>query len=253
MSRLSTFAALATIAALPAVADTRLEYVDETTGETRNVIAIHDGKVRMNNVGDPGYTLFDRETQTLTMVDPEAKTYTVLDEAAMEKMSGQVSQTMAEMRKQLEQMPPEQRKMMEKMMGGMTDMGKSMLEMKVDRTGKTREVAGYDCKQVFVSVGKLSRQELCVVDPEDIDMPAEDRATLETMQERMRQVAEKMSEGLGMNLVMDFDSVGGMPVYMKQDRDRSGQVLKHVEHEGIDAEAFEIPDDYRAEQLGAGE
>ena len=242
---------LAAFVALPALADTRLQYVDEKSGDVSSEMLVANGKVRMDNRGSESWTLFDSAKNTLIVVDPSKKTYSVLDEEALDRMSGQVSDAMKEMRKQLEQMPEEQRKMMEKMMGGAMDMGKSMVEMKVDRTGKTMEKGGYDCRQVFLSVGKLARQELCVVDEDVVDIDDEDRETLDAMQAHMRKFAEKMSQGLGMNIVADYDSIGGMPVYMKQDSERTGQVLKTVAHDDISASKLQIPEGYRQEALGA--
>lgn len=250
MLKLQTALALFALLAVPALADTRIRYVDEKTGETTSQLLVKDGKVRMDNARGNSYTLFDAATNTLTIVNPSEGTYQVLDEAALDRMSGQMNDAMAEMRKQLEQMPAEQRKMMEKMMGGAMNMGKSMIEMKVDRTGKTLEKAGYDCRQVFLSIGTIGRQELCVVDQGSIEINGEDRETLDAMQAYMRKFAEKMSQGMGVNVIADYDSLGGFPVYMKQDRERTGQVLDEVTRVEIEAAELAVPAGYRQETIG---
>lgn len=239
--------------ALPAEADSRLRYVDEKSGAEQSVITIKDGKVRMDNAESKSWTLYDASNDSLIAVNPEKGTWTSLDEETMNAVSDQMSAAMAEMRKQMEQMTPEQRAMMEKMTGGMASAGRNMIEMKVDRTGKTLDKAGYSCKQVFLSVGSISRSELCVVDADKLDIPAGDRKTLDAMQARMKKFADSMSESLGANLTMDFESMGGMPVYMKEDKERSGQVLKEIAHSGIAADAFEIPKTYKQEKIEIGE
>jgi len=246
-------AAVVTLFAVPAIADTRLQYVDDQSGAQQTAIIIKDGKVRMDNADSDGWTLFDRDTGILTTIDPGAQTYTVLDEATMKQLSGRVSAAMVEMKQQMEQMPPEQRAMMEKMMGGATGAGQKMLETKVERTGNMLKKAGYDCEQVFYSVGNLSRSEMCVVDVERIKMPADDRKSLDAMQERMRAFAESMSESLGADFAFDFDSMGGMPVYMKHGGEGPAEILKDVDHGGIDASLLRIPESYREEKLQAGE
>ena len=253
MFRKTLLVSIAALLAAPALADTRMQYVDEKSGAARTAIIIKDGKVRMNHSDSKSWSLYDAKTDTLTTVNPGDRSYAVLDEETMNKVSGQMSAAMQEMKKQLEQMPPEQRAMMEKMMGGMKDAGKGMMETKIDRTGKTLDKAGYDCKQVFMSVGSLSRSELCVVDIDELDIPSADRKTLDAMQKRMKAFAESMSDAFGADFKMDFDSLGGMPVYMKQDKERSGELLKEVGHSGIDAALFRIPEGYKQEKIEVGE
>lgn len=248
----SFIAVLAALVAAPAVADTRIRYVDEQSGEEQSVITIKDGQARMDDANSPTWTLFDTSDDSLIAVDPDQKTWTSLDQETMEKAAGQMNAAMAEMRKQLEQMPPEQRAQMEKMMGDMMGAGGTAVETKVDRTGETLRKAGHDCEQVFMSVGRMSRSELCVVDPDELDIPDADSAVLDAMQERMMKFAETMSQTFGAAPTFDFDSLGGLPVYMKQDDEPAGQVLEGVTHSGIDADLFRIPDGYREEKIEIG-
>lgn len=251
MFRVSTLTALtAAVFATSAISDTRIAYVDEKSGKEQTVIAVKDGNVRIDEADGSGYTLFRGKDRTLVVVDHSDRSYVEMDEATMEEMSGHVSQAMAEMQRQLEQMPPEQREMMERMMGGLKDTGKSMFEVNVDRTGKRMKRGDYDCEQVFFSVGKIARSELCVVDPGKIDMPADDRRALDAMQDHMRVMAEKMSQDVGINFTFDFDSMGGIPVYMKEDSEDSGELLKNVAKRGLDASLFEVPAGYRKESMG---
>lgn len=254
MLRRSFIVVLTMLFVAPAVADTRLRYVDEQSGEEQSAIAIKDSKVRMDDAGSPSWSLFDTETRSLIVVDPDEKTWTSLDEEAMQQAAGQMNAAMAEMREQLEQMPPEQRAMVEKMMGGMADAGR-MVETKVDRTGTTLNKAGYDCAQVFMSVGSMARSELCVVAPDELDIPPADRQALDAMQDHMKKFADTMSNAFGAagsTFDFGFDSVGGIPVYIKQDDQPSAQILEDVSHSGVDADLFRIPQGYREEKIGIG-
>ncbi|HEX7029335.1 MAG TPA: DUF4412 domain-containing protein [Gammaproteobacteria bacterium] len=247
MTRIAVTAAA--FVALPAIAGTRIEYVDENSGEARTVLAIKDGKARMDSADDAGYVLFDANARTLTTVNPNEKTFTVMDEASMQQLSAEVSSAMAEMRAQLERMPPEQRAMVEKMMGGAMNAGKSMLETTVERTGRTLEKAGHACEQVIFSVGSVARTELCVADAGEVGVPDEDRATMNAMYRQMQAMAETMMKNFGMESAPDMSALDGIAVYMKQDNEKSGEILGNVTHDGIDASLFAIPDDYREESL----
>lgn len=249
MLRKSFIAVLVVLLATPALADTRLSYADEQSGEEQSVITIKDGKVRMDNAGSSSWTLYDTNDGSLITVDPDARTWTSLDEETLQKAAGQVSAAMARMRAQLEQMPPEQRARIEKMMGGMADAGRKMVETKVDRTGKTQHKAGHDCEQVFMSVGSLSRSEVCVAAPDALDIPAADTKVLEAMQERMKKFAQSMSQSFGAGPSFDFDSLGGVPVYTKQEDEHTGQILKGVSHTGIEAGLFHVPDGYHEKKI----
>src|SRR5690606_37217252 len=134
MLRNATLILLAAATA-PALAGTRLEYVDESSGAAQSVISIRDGKVRIDDAASGAFTLYDSASGTITNVDPKQKSYSVMDKAAMEQMSSEVGSAMAEMRKQLEEMPPEQRQMMEQMLGNMPGMSRKPVEVKIDRTG----------------------------------------------------------------------------------------------------------------------
>lgn len=233
-----------------ALADTRIAYVDEKSGAERTVITVKDGKVRMDNAEAENFSVYDSDSDVLTLVDPTRQSYTLLDDAKLRTLSGQMNDAMAKMRAQMAEMPPEQRAAMEKMMGGAANAGGRAPDIKLDRTGKQLNKGGHDCRQVFLTAGDLARMELCVVDQKRIEMPDGDRAALEAMQEQMRIVAESFA-GSGKRAPLDYDSIGGMPVYMKSSSQRSGEVLKDVTHDDIDASLFEVPAGYREEKIAA--
>lgn len=233
-----------------AVADTRIVYVDEKTGAERTVIAVKDGKVRMDSADTDSFSLYDSDTDVLTLVEPDKRSYTRLDEESLRALSGEMNDAMARMREQMQRMPPEQRAAMKKMMGGAPDAAKAPA-IKVDRTGKVLNKGGHECRQLFLSSGDVARMELCVVDRKVIDMPDDDRATLDAMQEQMKIVAESFAGGSG-HTPLDYGAIGGMPVFMKSSAQRSGEVLKSVTHGGIDVSLFEVPAGFRETKIGAG-
>lgn len=248
MPMIRFLAAIAACVSAVAIADTRILYVDEQSGAERTVIAVKDGKVRMDSAEAPSFSVYDSETDRLTLVDPDKQSYTLLDDEQLRALSVQMNKAMAQMREQMADMPPEQRAAMEKMIGGSAGAGQAP-DIKLERTGKRLNKGGHDCRQVFLSAGD-ARMELCVVERKHIDIPDEDRAALEAMQKQMRTVAESFS---GARAPVDYDAIGGMPVYMKSSGQPSGEVLKRVTHDGIDASLFEVPEGYREEKIIVGE
>ena len=240
------------LVAAPARADTRITYVDEESGAKRTVINIKDGKVRMDSGHGDNWTLYDVATDTLTTVDATQRSYTVLDEEKLRALSGQLNAAMEEMRAQLEQMSPEQRAAVEKMMGGGMASDRAAMDITVERTGKTMTRGGRDCRQVFLAVNGATRMELCVLDEEKIEMPDADRDALAAMHRRMKVIAEGIA-GSGGRAPLDYDSLGGMPVYMRPDEAASGEVLDGVAQTNIDAGLFEVPTGYREENIALEE
>ncbi len=62
--------------------------------------------------------IFDGTAQVMRTIDDDAKTYTEMSKADMDKMSAQMSGAMAQMQEQMKNMPPEARKRMEAAMQG---------------------------------------------------------------------------------------------------------------------------------------
>lgn len=238
------------LAASSAVADAKLEYVDEQTGEVSTTIYIKGDRMRLDDTAGGGYTLFDGAKQEILFVDDKERTITRMDEAAMEEAATEVSSAMAELKRELEKMPPEQREMMERMMGGVKDMGKSMFEVKVERSGKRMNKGGYSCEHVVYSVGRVASTEMCVVEEGKLSLSRQDRATMQAMNRQMQQFAEKMSQGIGMDFSFDPSVLGGFPVWMKDSDSEHGEVLRHDAKASIDASLFTVPKDYREEKLG---
>lgn len=240
------------LSASGALADAKLEYVDEKTGEAGTTIYIKDNKVRMDDVEGGGYTLYDGAKKEMVFVNHDNHSFTRMDEAAMDEVAGEVSSAMAELQRELEKMPPEQREMMERMMGGVKDMGKSMFEVKVERSGRTMNKGGHSCEHVVYSVGQVSSMEMCVVDEGKLSLSRKDRETMDAMNRQLQQFAEKMSQGVGMDFSFDPAVLGGFPVWMKESDAEHGDVLRSESKGKVDAALFTIPEGYREEKF-AGE
>ncbi len=69
----------------------------------------------------------------------------------------------------------------------------------------------------------------------------------------MKKFAESMSKSFGAGPGFDFGSLGGVPVYIKQDHEDTGQVLEGVTHTGIGADLFQIPGGYHEQTMNVGD
>ncbi len=88
---------------------------------TTHQIEIEKTRMRAESEGAGGHKtkiVFDGTAQLLRTIDDDAKTYTEMSKADMDKMSAQMSGAMAQMQEQMKNMPPEARKRMEAAMQG---------------------------------------------------------------------------------------------------------------------------------------
>jgi hypothetical protein len=88
---------------------------------TTNQIEIEKTRMRAESEGAGGHKMkiiFDGTAQLMRTIDDDAKTYTEMSKADMDKMSAQMSGAMAQMQEQMKNMPPEARQRMEAAMQG---------------------------------------------------------------------------------------------------------------------------------------
>lgn len=234
-------------AAATAQADARLVYVDEDSGKVRSIIAIKDGMVRMDNKDEQNWMLYDSGSETITVVDAANRSYSEIDDEAMQQIAKQVSDAMAQMEKQLAAVPAEQREAMKKMMGGMMDMGKEALKTSVDRTGRSLSKAGHDCDEVIFTVGSVTRTTLCIVDAGELGIASKDHDAVRNMFAAMSKFTETIGEGIGMSY--SLPDIGGIPVYSKEDKERSAEILKEADDGALQGDLFKVPSNYDKEEM----
>src|SRR6185436_2272288 len=96
--------------------------ITSSKGEvTTSQIQIEKTRMRAEMAGANGRRqtmIFDGTAQVMRSVDDEAKTYSELTKADVDKLGGQMSGAMAQMEAQMKNMPPEARARMEEMMKG---------------------------------------------------------------------------------------------------------------------------------------
>jgi len=115
-------------------------------------------KEKMRTSDSSRDTIIEYATGKITTIDHKKKEYyevTLAEmEAQMKAASAEMEKQAAQMKQQMESMPPAVREKMEKMMGGVA-------EATTVTKGGTRKVAGYDCQEYTVAMGKTIKTDTC--------------------------------------------------------------------------------------------
>ena len=243
--------ACAALLAASAAADVTVTSVNEKDGTPWSATYIQGGKVRTENFhGDAAYVLWQQGATSMTTVIPSRKSYMVVDAAQVAAQAKQASDAMKQMESQLASLPPQMREMMKKQMPNMGT-GKPLIEMKINKTGKTATKGGYSCQMVDFTVTGVPAagdvgQEFCVVDPNKLGIPAGDLQTIKAMAEFTKQMTKDLGQMVGG--LPDVFEMGGWPVWTRDKKTGESWVVKSVE-KSVNT-SFSVPADYTQEQMG---
>jgi hypothetical protein len=248
-----------------AQADVTLQFT-ETGADTGSTLMIQGGHVRMEEREADGsmvYSLFDRETRTLTMVIDEERSYAQLTEeglkAQAQEVQGMQEDFLAQMREQMAQMPPEQRQMMEQqmrqmgvdpaMLSGEDPPAPDLSSLETRPTGEQRTIGGFRCQVMEVLLEGEITNELCVADAGHVGLSAADYGTLKVLFEFMQSLSE-IAMSMGGPFAADMGAemlpaVDGVPVLVKNLEDGSEITLQSVSTDALSPDLFRIPADYQ--------
>jgi len=108
--------------------------------------------------------VFDATAQVMRTIDDEAKTYTEMNKADMDRMSAQMSGAMAQLQEQMKNMPPETRKRMEAAMQGRGAAPGATPATEYKKVG-TDKVGKWNCDKYEGTRNGEKVSELCTVPP----------------------------------------------------------------------------------------
>lgn len=232
-------------------ADTAITMKDVADG-AQTLIQIKDGKVRTQELGESGYSLYDKSRDLVIHVDTENRSYVEMDKDAIKMQSAALSKMMAaqmeKMRTLMQNMPPEQRAMMEAQMGGM--MGKSPADAGSDeklRTEKrgSKRVSGINCRIYELFDGQRKAAEICMATAKDAGISAGDYAALMAMLDFMRNMTRSMpAMGAPSDPLMAVD-LKGVPMEMKGSEDGDDFTFTSLSRDKLDAGLFEVDKTFR--------
>lgn len=227
-----------------------------------NLIQTQSGRIRVDNMGGaPGHISMIFRDNAMVILNHDEKTYYVIDEATLAKVSTRMSDAMKMMERQMSQMPPEQRAMVEQMMKGrMQGMGAPRQQAKkepprIEATGQT-EWQSYSCTRYEVFDGGAKTQEICAASMDQIEGAEEMTDAFRQMAAFMKKMTESFSAGplaragrTPMDMMLE---IGGFPVHTRyfENGAASHEVfLKSVVSGKLDPALFEAPRGYKRQDL----
>ena len=212
-----------------AVADAEMNFSDGSVG------LISDGKVLFGDA--EASILYEQGQDHFVVIEPKKRTYMRVDEGFGDSMRSEVN---AEMEKMLASLPPDQRAMAEQRMKAMMPQMREERTASARRTGKSDEVASFDCEvvEMVYDDGTLDSV-VCVATRDELGLSDADYETLVGAMKAMREMA---SMGGGGSPESDFDELGGIPIRTTS-RHHSSELVS-FDDSGVDKTRLEIPDNF---------
>lgn len=258
-------------AALPALADTHISFVDDK-GNVSTQMFVKNGKVRMEGQGGASISLYDSASNTVTVLLPGQRKYLRLDnestaqvgaeaDAAQQKIQAALAQHQQEMDQANQQMEtatanltPEQKAMLQQMNQSRAGVNSpatgpaGSMQVTVKDLGTRETVAGHACKDVQVLVNNQPRATDCIVDsPASLGIPAADLKTLQAMRAGMQKLMSRMGpmgQGMSATLSSGFAIKTTRQTYRNLNVETETDTLKSVNTGAVDAGLFAIPAGY---------
>ena len=265
-------------AALPALADTHITFVDEK-GNVSSQIFVKGGKVRMEGDGGNHVSIYDAASNTATMLLPGEKKYLKLDnesaaqvgaqadaaqqriqaanaqaQAAMAAHQQQIDQANQQMAAATANLTPEQKAMLEQQMNqsqlpqNNPAAASGGMQVTFKELGTSETVAGHSCKDVQVLVNGQVNATQCVVEsPASLGIPAADLKTLQAMREGMQKLMSHMGpmgQGMAAALGHGFSIKTVKQSYRNLAPVTETDTLKSISTSGVEAGLFSIPAGY---------
>lgn len=239
----SVVTALALLAAGMALADTELTFDDGSK------VLVKGDRVLFGDADTN--IIYPGSGTSLTVVEHSKQRYMIIDEEFADSVSSQVDAAMAQMQAQLAQLPPEQRAMMEQMMKDrMPAMQGEKSVQEFRRTGRSIEIAGFECDEGELLKNGKREFTMCISSPKEIGMPAADYRALGAAFKAMADLVGKFSPGT--SEMFNLELIGGVPI-MSDDQDGDNDSkLESASFASIDEERLKVPENYRQHDPASG-
>lgn len=222
-----TLAALAVLYGLPVFAAEDLTLVSKSTvnGKTSTGTQYVSEKKMRTDDGAGSDMIFDLETGTLTFIEHKKKRYW---QATAEQMQAQMQQVASVL---------EGNPLADRLLGEMTD-------VKVEEMGEKKEIAGYPCVMMSMTMGEGFTTEMCVA--KGVKPPLSYFDARKAMTAMMGPLAARFE-----TMYEEMSKIDGMPLETVTRSKMMGRemvsesVVTEVEFGSLPADAFEIPADYK--------
>ena len=225
--------------------------------QERSQIFAQDGFLRLDSDGGPfaaDVSLIFDGTRFLVM-DHGEKTYVIMDEAMLTRMTDKMNEAMEQMKAELAKMPPEQRAMAEQMMQsqmqGMMGESEPAAPPRVEVTGSS-EWDGRACTLYDVFENDIKTQEICSAPLDQVGGAAEMMDTFQGMARFVKKLSESLPGPLGSSFNehpgMVAELIEGFPVRtveFQMGKPVSEVLLEAIREEALPDTKFEVPDGYK--------
>lgn len=233
--------------------------------ETRSGNAVEVSEMRMqgSNLRTDVNSREQHQSMILTdkamlVLDHDERTYTVMDDAAMRKIGGQMAQARAQMDAQMAKLPPEQRAMMQRAMAGMSGgSAPAVPRTQYRRTTRSESAAGVPCKVWEGFEGATKTEEVCIAPASAVPGGNELLEGMKKLGQRISKMTQSM--GFGGNAMQavwnELNALGGLPIIQRDyegAKVTSTSTLKAVRSEAVPATSFAPPAGYRPRQMDMG-
>jgi hypothetical protein len=212
-------AALGLAAAPAAAADGVLIAMKTTRGTTTTTNQTQIEKTRMrlemDSNGRKTVMIFDGGAGVMRTIDEQAKTYTEITKADVDRLSAQMQGAMAQMQEQLKNLPPEQRARMEAMlqgrgaaMGAIAGPPTEYKKVGSDTVGK------WKCDKYEGTKNGAKSSEVCTIEPSALGFTPADFEVTKQMAEFFSKMMPQGMESLFRVGAAGANGFSGLPVRM---------------------------------------
>ena len=226
-----------------------------TTGNSTqtNQIQIEKTRMRVETMagGQKQVVVFDGVAQVLRIIKVDAKTYTEMTKADVDRMGGQRQSAMAKMQEEMKNVPPEQRAQIEAMMSS-RGMAAAVPKTEYRKTG-TDHVGKWACDAYDGYLNGQKTSEVCTVDPHALGFTAAD---FDITQQLVAFFQQMMPQGAGQMFAIGQagqHGFTGIPVrrMFTVGQQQTTTVLTDVTHQTFADSTYAVPAGFE-KQAGPG-
>lgn len=260
----------AALVAGPALAGVvyEIEVIDheQSPPKTESMEAAVEGKMLKMGIapgshGGRGDVIYRGDQREMIAVDHQDQSYTVIDQAAIQQIAGQVKSAMGQMQEMLKDVPEDKRRMIEEMMKqrGQQPPSAERRATELRKTGEYGDLNGYPCVKYEVLRDGRKVRELWVTDWSHVEGGREVVGTFEDMADFFKELMDSIPDfgqggPAGDPAFEHLRELGGFPVVTREFDDdgslESESTLRSTRRRTIDPEEFEPPAGYKRRTMG---
>lgn len=259
-SLLTRFAAgLALCFPVMATADISLTYRSQLTPEYQSTILVSQAHIRFENPMTPEfYMLFHADSQRMTLVDSDKRSFSVLDRETLESLSEQIDVTrraiIAELKAGMNVANEDEKEQMavilEQIQQLSQDQGKPLVEYLP--LNDRKEINGYPCQTITAKVSGKAHATLCATQSADLGISEAEMNTLESFHHFSSTIHQQLNPGDITELLFVMNSKQQLPISIKRTYPVGAEDeyrLTSVKNLSIPASAFQVPEGFEAKDI----